>query len=138
MNCWSPRSFTSSPHTRPSPDPPPASTPGSKLQGMPSPRDMVDYMRTVARGSPVDRPWSVPGMVLSRLRSGRGIAPKDSPLKLQDVMARADYRDLRTPKIGEGDLAPDFELPRFDGAGTIRLASLLRELPVALVFGSYT
>ena len=37
-----------------------------------------------------------------------------------------------------GDLAPDFQLARVDGDGTIRLRSLLDELPVALVFGSYT
>jgi hypothetical protein len=95
-------------------------------------------MQTVSRGSPVDRPWSVPGMIVSNLRHGRGLAPKDSPLTLQDVMARADYRDLMTPKVAEGDRAPDFELARLDGEGSIRLASLLAERPAALVFGSYT
>jgi hypothetical protein len=105
---------------------------------MPSPRDVLGYMRTVGRGSPVDEAWSVPGMLLSRLRHGRGMAPPDSPLTLQDVMSSADYRDLRTPKVAVGDLAPDFELTRVDQNGTIRLRSLLDELPVALVFGSYT
>lgn len=66
------------------------------------------------------------------------MAPKDSPLTLQDVMGRPDYRDLRTPKVAEGDPAPDFELPRADGEGTVHLASLLAERPAALVFGSYT
>jgi hypothetical protein len=99
---------------------------------------MLGYMRTVARGSPVDRPWSVPGMIASRLRHGRGLAPKDSPLTVQDVMARRDYRDLMTPKVAEGDLAPDFELPRLEGDDTVRLASLLEERSVALIFGSYT
>jgi hypothetical protein len=99
---------------------------------------MLGYMRTVARGSPVDRPWSVPGMIASRLRHGRGLAPKDSPLTVQDVMARRDYRDLMTPKVSEGDLAPDFELPRLEGDDTVRLASLLEERSVALIFGSYT
>ena len=60
---------------------------------------MLAYMRTVSRGSPVDRRWSVPGMVLSRLRHGKGLAPKDSPLTLQDVLASEDYRDLATPKV---------------------------------------
>ena len=105
---------------------------------MAGPRDILGYMRVVSRGSPVDRPWSVPGQVLSMIRHGRGLAPKDSPLTMQDVMARADYRDLATPKVAVGDLAPDFELPEADGGGTVRLASLLATGPVALVFGSYT
>jgi len=53
-------------------------------------------------------------------------------------MSRADYLDLRTAKVAVGDLAPDFELARVDRDGTVRLRSLLDELPVALVFGSYT
>ena len=103
---------------------------------MPTRRDLLEYMRTVSRGSPVDRRWSVPGMVASRLR--HGLAPKDSPLTLQDVLASEDYRDLSTPKVAEGDRAPDFELPTIVGDHTIRLAELLAERPVALVFGSYT
>jgi peroxiredoxin len=43
-----------------------------------------------------------------------------------------------TPKVEEGDLAPDFELPRLDGDDTVHLGSLLGERPVALIFGSYT
>ena len=95
-------------------------------------------MRTVARGSPVDPPWSVAGMVVSNLRHGRGNAPNDSPLTLQDVIASDDYRNLMTAKVAEGELAPDFELPRLDGDATVRLSSLLAERPVALIFGSYT
>jgi hypothetical protein len=57
---------------------------------------------------------------------------EDSPLTLADVMARDDYRDLRTPKVRVGDVAPDFEL---DG---IRLSRLTAHGPVALIFGSYT
>ena len=93
-------------------------------------------MRTVSRGSPVDRRWSVPGMVVSRVR--HGLAAEDSALTLKDVMASADYRDLRTPSVAEGDPAPDFELPTLDGDETVCLASLLERRPVALVFGSYT
>jgi hypothetical protein len=86
----------------------------------------------------VDEPWSVPGILLSNLRHRRGLAPPDSPLTLQDVMSRADYKDLRTAKVAVGDLAPDFQLARVDRNGTVRLRSLLDKLPVALVFGSYT
>ena len=72
------------------------------------------------------------------LRHGRSNAPKDSPLTLQDVVASPDYRDLMTPKVAEGDGAPDFELPCLDRDGMLRLGSLLAERPVALIFGSYT
>jgi len=75
-------------------------------------------------------------MVVSQLR--HGLAPEDSPLTVKDVMASADYRDLRTPSVAEGDPAPDFELPALEGGETVRLASLLERRPVALVFGSYT
>jgi hypothetical protein len=93
-------------------------------------------MRTVGHGSPVDEPWSVAGQIVAQVR-GHG-TPEDSPLTLQDVMASAEYRDLMTAKIAEGDLAPDFELPSLDGDRTMRLADLRAERPVALVFGSYT
>jgi hypothetical protein len=99
---------------------------------------MLGYMRTVSRGSPVDRPWSVPGMILSQLRHRKTHAPKGSPLTLHDVLASPDYRDLCTPKVAEGDLAPDFELPLVGREGTACLSALAKELPVALVFGSYT
>ena len=105
---------------------------------MPTPRDVLGYLRTVSRGSAVDRPWPIAGQVVSMLRHGRANAPKDSPLTLQDVMSRADYRDLMKAKVEERDVAPEFELPRLDGDGTVRLSSLLGERPVALVFGSYT
>jgi hypothetical protein len=105
---------------------------------MPGPGDILGYMRTVSRGSPVDPRWSVAGMVLSQLRHGRGNAPKDSPLTLQDVIASAEYRNLMTAKIVVGDLAPDFELLRLDRAGTVRLGALVAERPAALIFGSYT
>jgi hypothetical protein len=95
-------------------------------------------MRTVSRGSPVDRRWSVAGMVFTQLRHGRTNAPKDSPLTMQDVIASPEYRDLMTAKVTVGDLAPDFELPRLDGAGTVRLGAFAAERPVALIFGSYT
>jgi hypothetical protein len=110
----------------------------ASVTSVPGPRDLIGYMRTVSRGSPVDRPWSVPGMMLSALRHGRSNAPKDSRLTLQDVLASADYRDLMTPKVAEGDLAPDFELPRLEGDSTARLGDLLVVRPVALIFGSYT
>ena len=103
---------------------------------MPSPRDLLGYMRVVGRGSPVDPPWSVLGQVVSVARKGN--AAPGSPLTLADVMASSDYRDLMTAKVAEGDVAPDFELPRTDGGGTVSLSSLRERGPVALVFGSFT
>lgn len=105
---------------------------------MPSPRDALGYMRVVSKGSPVDPRWSVRGMIVSQLRHRRRLAPKDSPLGLPDVMASDEYRDLMTARVGVGDDAPDFALPRLEGSGEIRLSSLFAERPVALVFGSYT
>jgi len=98
---------------------------------------MLFYMRTVGRGSPVDRPWSLAGQVLDAIRQGKRHAPPDSPLTLADVMAREDYRDLMNAKVGEGDVAPEFDLPLI-GGGRARLAELREPGPVALVFGSYT
>ena len=72
------------------------------------------------------------------VRHGRGLAPKDSPLTLQDVLADPGYRDLARPKVAVGDIAPSFELPLVGGTDTMRLSRLLDERPVALVFGSYT
>ena len=105
---------------------------------MPSPRDALRYMRTVGRGSPVDRPWSVAGQIVTTLRLGRGHAPEGSPLTLQDILSSPDYRNLMTAKVAEGDPAPDFELPRVGGEGSVRLSTLLDDGLVALVFGSYT
>ena len=105
---------------------------------MPSARDILAYMRTVGRGSPVDRPWSIAGQMVDNIRLGGSHAPEGSPLTLHDVMASPDYRDLMWAKIAEGDPAPDFELPLVGGEGTVRLSSLLAGGPVALVFGSYT
>jgi hypothetical protein len=105
---------------------------------MPTPREILRYMRVVASGSPVDPKWSVQGMILSQLRHGRANAPADSPLTLQDVLASEEYRDLMTAKVAVGDPAPDFELQRADAPGTVRLSSLVETQPVVLVFGSYT
>ena len=77
-------------------------------------------------------------MVVTQLRHGKSNAPADSPLTMQDVLASEDYRNLMTAKVAVGDEAPDFELPRLDGGGSLRLSSLHREQPVVLIFGSYT
>jgi len=105
---------------------------------MPTPREILSYMRVVAGGSPVDPKWSVRGMIMSQLRHGRANAPTDSPLTLQDVLASEEYRNLMTAKVAVGDPAPDFELQRVGEPGTLRLSSLVEAQPVVLIFGSYT
>jgi hypothetical protein len=77
-------------------------------------------------------------MVVSMLRHRRRHAPTDSPLSIHDVLESTEYRDLMTPKIAEGDVAPDFELSRLGGAGSVRGSALWSMRPVALIFGSYT
>ena len=79
---------------------------------------------------------------LSRTRPGA----RDSVLTAKDVQASSVYRDLATPKVRTGDVAPDFELARLDlGDGTerqtgetVRLSAYRQVSPVALIFGSYT
>jgi hypothetical protein len=63
--------------------------------------------------------------------------PPDSPLQMGDVLGSPVYRDLMTAKLAPGDRAYLFELPAADGR-VVRLADLVAERPVALVFGSYT
>lgn len=105
---------------------------------MPGAGDTLTMLRSVARGSAIDRPWPLPGMLFNMLRLGRRMAPPDSPLGLPDVDASPLYRDLSTAKVGVGDEALDFELPVLEGEGTVRLSSFRGVRPVALVFGSYT
>ncbi len=45
-------------------------------------------------------------------------------------------RETRAPAAGEP--APDFELPRLDGKGNVRLSAFRGVKPVALIFGSFT
>jgi hypothetical protein len=102
----------------------------------------VRLARALGRGSPVDPRRST----VAALRELRSDTPADSPLTLQELMARADYRELMTAKVAVGDPAFDFELPRYDftnGDGlptgsSVRLADFQWVRPVALVFGSYT
>jgi peroxiredoxin len=37
-----------------------------------------------------------------------------------------------------GDVAPDFELKRLEGEGTVKLSGFKDKKPVVLIFGSYT
>jgi peroxiredoxin len=48
------------------------------------------------------------------------------------------YLGLMTPSLAPGDPAFDFDLPRLDGSGRLRLSGFAGERPVCLIFGSYT
>lgn len=48
------------------------------------------------------------------------------------------WMSARAGTLHAGDQAPDFELPTLDHKATVRLSSLYRSKPVALIFGSYT
>ena len=52
---------------------------------------------------------------------------------------RINEYDIRTEgQLQVGDLAPDLELAKVEGEGTVKLSELYREKPVILAFGSYT
>ena len=76
----------------------------------------------------------------------RAITPADSPLTPLDLAADKRARDLSTPKLREGDLAFNFDLPLYDFADgaekatgeRFHLAPITQQKPVALIFGSYT
>ena len=52
---------------------------------------------------------------------------------------RFDPYDIRTEgSLKVGDLAPDIELARADGSGSMSLSEAFSERPAVLVFGSYT
>jgi hypothetical protein len=99
--------------------------------------------RAVKRGSAIDEPISL----LSVVREfASGDTPDDSPLTLKTLIGREDYRDLSTAKLSVGEMAFDFELPRYDFSGgtavatgaTVQLSKFRSSKPVALIFGSYT
>ena len=89
----------------------------STIRLVPSPREILDYMRTARGAAPSTRAGR--SRAWWRHRSGTAAATRraDSPLTLQDVIASEDYRNLMTAKVTVGDRAPEFELARIDGAG---------------------
>jgi hypothetical protein len=99
--------------------------------------------RAIKRGSVIDEPMSLVSVIREFVS---GDTPDDSPLTLKTLLRREDYRDLSTAKVAVGDVAFDFELPRYDfsegtavATGTmVRLSEFRSVKPVALIFGSYT
>ena len=78
------------------------------------------------------------------------VAMRQSPERFGAIMAnvpgvafmvlpfRPFWMSARAGTLNTGDLAPDFELPTIDHKASVRLSSLYRSKPVALIFGSYT
>ena len=105
--------------------------------------DVVRLGRAIKRGSAIDEPISLVSVVRE---FASGDTPDDSPVTLKTLMRREDYRDLSTAKISVGDVAFDFELPRYDFSdgnavatgATVQLSEFRSLKPVALIFGSYT
>jgi hypothetical protein len=101
----------------------------------PATSDVVRMIRSVSRGSAIDRRQSFLRTALEM----RGATPEDSPMTLSDVMSDPDIRDLRTPKLAPGEAAHDFTLRRLDDPQQpVQLSQFAGSKPVALVFGSYT
>jgi hypothetical protein len=64
-------------------------------------------------------------------------------LAYREAMKRAIVKygeyDIRSEgNLVVGDLAPDLELERLDGAGRTKLSALYADKPLVLLFGSYT
>ena len=105
--------------------------------------DVLRLGRAIKHGSAIEEPTSVVSVVREFVS---GDTPDDSPLTLKTLLSREDYRDLSTPKLAVGDIAFDFELPRYDFSdgtavatgASVRLSEFHSVKPVALIFGSYT
>ncbi len=54
----------------------------------------------------------------------------------QEATAWQKQHDVLAPKIG--DKAPDFELRDIQGENPIRLSDFQGQMPVVLIFGSFT
>jgi hypothetical protein len=74
-------------------------------------------------------PWSVVAVTALALGCAEGQKPRQTFPALVPP---------RGASLKIGDVAPDFTLPRSDGKGLVRLANLVSDKPVVLVFGSYT
>lgn len=75
------------------------------------------------------------GLALFAAMHSTGTAQKDRKEEVNTPPARGE----RLPdRLKEGDVAPDFSLPRVRGKGEVKLSSFRGKRPVVLIFGSYT
>ena len=86
----------------------------------------------------------IQGMLTRLEQSGvemQGLALDDLADAMSHPLAARTVEELmgrEASSAQKGDPAPDFELPRLDGSGSVRLSDHFGKRPVALVFGSYT
>jgi len=116
----------------------------------------ANYRPALASGRP-RRIWrwlAIAGLVLAIAYAGAygffAYEMRQSPNQFAEVMAHAGpvpflvfpfesmWLKARAGALQPGDLAPDFDLPRLDHSGSVRLSSMRGARPVVLIFGSYT
>jgi len=56
----------------------------------------------------------------------------------RNIIGMLLYDQRREGRLVVGDAAPDVALASIDGGSAVQLASLMREKPLVLVFGSFT
>lgn len=107
---------------------------GEPKAPVPRPRALLRMLGEIRRGSAADAPLGLVGAVGELVRN----AAEGSPLTQRDIVHSPEHVDLWNAKVGPGDMAPDFELPRLGGGEPVRLSAFRQVSPVALIFGSYT
>ncbi len=83
---------------------------------------------------------ALPAVLLASLLAGcaaaRPAGPPDPRTRVPPGV-KAEWLHFTDGTVGEGDPAPDFDLPLHDGSARLSLSEL-RGRPVVLVFGSWT
>jgi hypothetical protein len=69
---------------------------------------------------------------------GRIVKHLPMPLVWGLLPGPAIWNWARAGSLAQGDVAPDFTLPKHDRSGEVTLSSHRGDRPVVLVFGSYT
>ncbi len=81
---------------------------------------------------------AIPDRVVQRLLNGGSGSAGKPARKPGEVYAPAAREEFDQQQLEVGDVAPDFTLPRSDGAGEVTLSQFKGKKPVVLVFGSIT
>jgi hypothetical protein len=92
---------------------------------------------TIARRSGLGTAWLACFMICAPVL-GQAPAQKSKASKSGEVITPPARGERAKDKLHQGDVAPDFELPRASGGGPVVLSSFQKQKPVVLIFGSYT